>query len=49
MLKDEVMLISVLILQCVSLLLNVKKHIRSRCTSAVDIEKNIIREDNRGR
>jgi hypothetical protein len=39
--KDEVLIISVLILQSVNTFLNVRKVLKSRCTSVVDIERDI--------
>jgi len=41
MLKDEVILLSVLILQSVNTFLNLRKVLKSRCTSVVDIERDI--------
>jgi len=42
---NEYLIISVLFLQSVSMFLSIRKVLRSRCTSELDIEKNIqIRE-----
>jgi len=41
MVREELVLISVLILQCVNTFLSLKRVIKSRCISVVDIEKNI--------
>jgi len=49
MLKDEVLIVVVLILQSVNTFLNLRRVIKSRCTSVLDIEKSIqaTNDDNR--
>jgi len=49
MLKDEVLIVVVLILQSVNTFLNLKRVIKSRCSSVVDIEKSTqgTNDDNR--
>jgi hypothetical protein len=39
--KDEVIILSVLILQSVNMFLSIRRLIKSRCIASLDIEKNI--------
>jgi hypothetical protein len=39
--KEEVIILSVLILQSVSMCLSLRRLIKSRCTASLDIERNI--------
>jgi len=41
MVKEEFLIISVLVLQVVSTLVSLKRVLKSRCISVLDIEKNI--------
>jgi len=47
--KEEVIILSVLILQSVNTFLNLRRVIKSRCTSVLDIEKSTqgTNDDNR--